>query len=288
MYNMKKLFVTGISGFFGEYIVRHLQKNWQIVVSYHQSPIVYDVEKHHIDLTNNQELLSVLNIIQPDAILHLAANSKANLCEVDTRSYDINVNASLALAQYAKKLQIPFVFSSTDLVFDGQNAPYSETDLPRPIMQYGKQKYTAEQAIIQHYPDALILRLPLIYGLSKSGKGFMNAWKNKFEKGEPIHCFTDEYRTAASGDDIANGIFLLLDKKEKGTFHLGGCERMSRYEFAIGMANYFGFSKELVVPSLQKEGNMPAARPADVSLDSSKAFALGYEPKSLQTYLSLH
>jgi len=76
-----------------------------------------------------------------------------------------------------------------------------------------------------------------------------------------------------------------LKKNQGGIFHLGGRERISRFDFAIRMAEVFGLPKELIIPSLQKDVQMPAKRPADVSLVSEKAYDLGFNPGSVEEEL---
>ena len=64
--------------------------------------------------------------------------------------------------------QIPYVFTSSDLVFDGREAPYRETDPIAPVNVYDRQKALEEQANLSAYPEALICRLPVMFGWSRS------------------------------------------------------------------------------------------------------------------------
>ena len=154
-------------------------------------------------------------------------------------------------------------------------------------MYYGQQKSSSEKEILKIYPNTIIARLPLLYGMPSNGLGFMNAWYQKLKAGDTIHCFTDEYRTTVSGFEAVSGIILLLNKKVNGIFHLGGKERMSRFEFAMTMAHHFDLDQNLIRPSLQSDVKMAAQRPADVSLASEKAFEMGYSPQSLKENLKL-
>jgi len=289
--HMKKLLITGISGFLGWHIATHLQNDYQLLGIYNKTkPELKNIQLEQLDLTDNQLVMEFLKKHQPDAILHLAANSNPNDCEQNPLSQIINVEVPEHLAKYAAAQNIPFLFTSTDLVFDGKNAPYTTTDSPNPIMIYGKQKLTAEQKILKIYPKAIIARMPLMYGLPKNGLGFMNAWLRNLRAGKNIYCFTDEYRTATFGGDATQGIFALLKNKASGIFHLGGPEVMSRFEFATQMAEHFGLDKNLIIPSLQIDVNMAAKRPADVSLDSenyNNTFTFDFSPKKLEENLAI-
>ncbi len=283
---MKKLLVTGISGFLGWHIAEHAQSDFQLIGIYNKTKLeLKNIQLEQLDLTNQSAVSNFLKKHQPDAILHLAANSNPNYCEQNPLSEIINVKVTEHLASNCAEQNISFLFTSTDLVFDGKNAPYTTTGSPNPIMVYGKQKLEAEQKVLKVFPKAIIARMPLMYGLPKNGLGFMNAWLRNLQAGKNVYCFTDEYRTATFGGDAAQGIFALLNNKAKGIFHLGGLERMSRFEFATQMAEHFGLDKNLIIPSLQKDVNMPAKRPADVSLDSNNTFTFGFVPKKLEDNL---
>lgn len=285
---MKKLLVTGISGFLGWYIATHEQNEFQLTGIYHNTqPTLKSIRLEQLNLTDFPQVTNFLNNLQPDAILHLAANSNPNDCEQNPNARIINVEATTHLAEYAALVGIPYLFTSTDLVFDGKNAPYDISNTPAPIMVYGKQKLEAEKLLNEIHPNAIIARMPLMYGIPENGLGFMNAWLRNLKAGKNIHCFTDEYRTATFGGDAAQGIFALLKNNIGGVFHLGGLERMSRFEFATIMADYFNLDKNLIIPSLQKDVQMPAARPADVSLTSNKTFSLGFSPNHLNENLKL-
>jgi len=277
---MKRLLVTGISGFLGNCLAGLDQQDWQIYGLYHSNAIEHPaIKTFQINLTQQTDLENIFNTIQPDAVLHLAALSNANFVEVNQAVSEIvNVKVTIDLVELSKSRGIPFVFASSDLVFGGKNAPYDEEARLDPVSIYGQQKVQAEKEIVERYPDAIIARCPVMYGMPKWGNTFMKSWVNNLKEGKNVYAFTDEFRTKVSGNTAIKGMLLLLQKYKKGIWHLGGTERMSRYDFAIKMADAFELPKDLVKASLQADVQMAAARPADVSLDSSKAIAIGYEP----------
>jgi dTDP-4-dehydrorhamnose reductase len=283
---MKKVLITGVSGFLGEMLLQTAPTQTALWGIYHTNNVkAKNVNLISLDLTDFRSLERFIHQIKPDAIIHAAALSKPNACQVQPElSFTINVQVSEYLAALAAEYQIPFVFTSTDLVFDGKNAPYKEEDTPYPICVYGEHKAIAEKSILTIHPQSIVARLPLMYGISSRIPNFFKDWQIQLKTGQSITAFSDEYRTAAYGLDVAKGIWLLLQQQQSGIWQLGGKERMSRLEFALQMANYLGCSKALVVAAQQKDICMPAPRPADVSLDSSKAFSLGYSPLLLSDF----
>ncbi len=277
---MKKLLLTGASGFLGRHILQAAQSDWKIIGTYHENAPKEQGEFQQINLTQKGRVEALFEKIKPDAVIHIAALSKAALCESNPAfSRQINVEVPRQIAKQCAKVNIPLLFTSTDLVFDGKNAPYYETDTPNPLSEYGLQKADAERAILLEYPHSTVCRMPLMYGNSPNTKNFFLDWMHRLENGVLLKAFTDEYRTPVHAADAARGLFLLLEKEKTGIWHLGGKASISRYDFAMQMVEIFGFSQANVQAFTQAELNLTAPRPADVSMDSTRAFKLGYKPE---------
>jgi dTDP-4-dehydrorhamnose reductase len=183
-------------------------------------------------------------------------------------------------------MHIRFVFASSDQVFDGDNAPYDESSPPSPINIYGEQKAEAERLVTDRHPTAVVCRMPLMYGdPSPSTGSFIQPFIASLLSGNTISLFVDEYRTVAGAPSAARGL-LLAAGLDGGLLHLGGKERLSRYEFGLRLATAIGADISLVKPCSRHDVPMPAPRPADVSMDSSKAFALGYDPLTVDEELA--
>ncbi|MBD2230699.1 SDR family oxidoreductase [Phormidium tenue] len=279
----RRLLITGASGFLGWHLARAAQATWQVEGTYHRhAPPLPGVELHCIDLTDAIAFKDWLVQVAPDAVIHTAALSQPNRCEQEPDlSYAMNVEATRVLAQFCGERQIPFVFTSTDQVFDGQAAPYDETSPPSPINVYGRHKVEAEAIIQAAHPAAAICRMPLLYGpQSPTAECFLQGFLRTLEAGQPLHLFTDEFRTPAYVEDAAAGLLLALERAS-GLLHLGGPDRLSRYAFGLHLVEVFGFDQALLVPSKQADVSMPAARPPDVSSNSQRASELGYQARGV-------
>lgn len=286
---MRSLLITGASGFLGGHACQQLSADWQISGTYHTHPIPFsNVQPVALDLFNPEALAAVWEQTRPDAVLHTAAISKAHQCEQQPPlSEQVNIVGAVNLAKRCAVAGIPFVFTSTDLVFDGTQAPYDETAPPTPLNVYGQHKATAEAQILQVYPAATVCRLPLLYGAATPiAACFLQNFLGAIAAGQSLNLFTDEFRTPAAVTDVVQGLGLVLTQGITGILHLGGPERISRYEFGLKMADAFNLDASLITPCTQAMVALPAPRPQDVSLDSRKAFGLGYAPRRVEPALA--
>ncbi|MDM9384466.1 NAD(P)-dependent oxidoreductase [Chlorogloeopsis sp. ULAP01] len=284
---MQKLLITGASGFLGWHLCQLAKQNWEVYGTYFSHPIeIPNVNMLKVNLTNFQELKQIFSEIQPQAVIHTAALSQPNYCQsYPKQSHAINVTASGNIAGLCADYLIPCVFTSTDLVFDGLNAPYKETDSVSPVNLYGEQKVIAEQEMLVRYPKAAVCRMPLMFGAATpTATSFMQPFIQTLQQGKELNLFIDEFRTPVSGTTAAKGLLLALEKVN-GLIHLGGKERISRYDFGRLLVEVFQLPLAGLKAGYQKDVKMAAPRPSDVSLDSSKAFELGYQPLSLQQEL---
>ncbi|MEJ2642178.1 MAG: SDR family oxidoreductase, partial [Desulfosarcinaceae bacterium] len=222
-----------------------------------------------VDLSDKRALSDALTGLQPQAVIHMAAISQPNLCEADgERAAAVNVDAAAAIARWCARHQQPLVFTSSDLVFDGTRPPYRETDPPSPLNAYASQKVNAETAIQGHHPGAVICRMPLMFGFGGAvSRGFAHEMVLAIATQKPIRLFTDEYRTPLSTTCAAKGLLAAL-RWPGGIYHLGGPERISRFEFGRRIAERLNLGDAHLQPLSQAELPMAARRPVDVSRDN--------------------
>ncbi|MBP6730608.1 MAG: NAD(P)-dependent oxidoreductase [Chitinophagales bacterium] len=285
---MKKLLITGSTGFLGYHLTRAACSEWQVfgvARTLTHDPHVTLVRS--CDITNYIELGNFIEDLEPDAIIHAAAIADANFCEQNReQSYAVNVEASKNVAGICADYNIPMVFTSTDLVFDGKKGMYTEEDTKNPVSAYGQQKSIAEEEILKIYPSATVARLPMMFGYADaSASNYLQKFIKQLQDNEAASLFHDEYRSVCGARSVALGLLKLMG--EPGVIHIAGKERLSRYEFGVLAAKAFGLDESLLNKCSQKDVPMAAPRPADVSLDISKALGLGYAPLSVADELKL-
>ncbi|MBA4367364.1 MAG: NAD(P)-dependent oxidoreductase [Desulfobacterium sp.] len=281
---MKKVLITGASGFLGWSLCRKAMKRWEVIGLCHTHPVkIPGIQVLKTDLTRFQDVKKMFHEVRPDAVFYAAAASQPNYCELHPEeSRAVNVRAPSQWAGLSSDLSIPFVFISTDLVFDGMTPPYSETSHVNPVNRYGEHKAEAEEKIRLNYPESMICRLPLLYGYSgNAGQNFGVEMVRSLIQDKKLSLFYDEIRTPVDSESAAEGILLSFDHKET-LIHLGGHQSVSRYDMGVALQQILKVSPSLLDPISQKQMPMNALRPLDVSLESSKAFALGYKPLSIR------
>ncbi|GBE94634.1 SDR family oxidoreductase [Nostoc cycadae] len=286
---MKKLLITGASGFLGWHLCQLAKPEWEVYSTYNSHFIeIPGIKILKVNLTDFQELKQLFNDINPAAVIHTAAHSQPNFCQIyPQESHLINVMASCNIAGLCADYSIPCVFTSTDQVFNGLTAPYHEAAPVCPINIYGEQKVMAEMGMLERYPMTAVCRMPLLFGsATPTAQSFIQPFIQTLKEEKELSLFIDEYRTPASAITAAKGLLLAL-QKVNGIIHLGGKERISRYDFGQLLVEVFKLPPTGIKSCRQKDVKMSAPRPADVSLDSSQAFALGYQPLSIKEELTI-
>lgn len=282
-----RLLVTGASGFLGSTLCERASRDFAVYGAYHS-------RKHEIpgcttarlDLRDYRAVKDALGDIRPDIVVNTAAVGDPNFCQENPdRSRAVNLDAAATIAGLCSDLGAKLIHTSTDLIFDGEHAPYSEDSPPAPVSRYGEHKALAEEAILERYPSAAIIRLPLMFGPDRpDARKFFSVFLETMRAGKPLNLFTDEGRTPTSSL-TASDYLLAFGAKITGRLHLGGPETISRYRLGELMAEIFGIPHPRLVARLQTENIMAATRPRDVSLDSGKARAMGYAPMGVRDEL---
>lgn len=249
------MFVTGGSGFLGHHIVNGpASEPWEVIAPGSQS----------LDLRNRESVIEMVRDWRPSAIVH-AAYRKG-----DRRSI---VDASSHVAEAATAIKARLVHVSTDALFAGQLAPYTELDSPRPVHQYGADKADAEAAVAAADPGAVIVRTSLLYGNDEPSVHEL-AVRDAIDGTSPTTFFTDEIRSPLFVSDLAAALIdLALMPEVAGVLNVAGPAPLSRAELAVLSARRHGWDTSRIRTSTIGESGM--ARPSKVVLDSGLAARYG-------------
>lgn len=264
----KSLFITGATGFLGGHLISQASENWQVYATYRKKikefPLINWIE---LDLNDLQKIEQTLMSPKIDVLIHAAAIADLDRAEgnIDL-THRTNILATQKIAELCESQKIRLIFISTDMVFDGEKGNYSENDGVNPLNYYGITKQIAENFISKYCSNYVIARSALIYGFSLTGsKTFSEIMLDRTKSGESVQLFTDQYRTPILVDNLAQALLELAASEYCGTMHLGGADRISRYDFGILFAKYFSISSNLLIPTQMKNFQFKAARPKDTS-----------------------
>ena len=261
-----RIFITGGSGLLGSKIAEIALEKYEVYAGYcHNKPEFGEALK--FDLTKDTDL-EIIYKIRPEVIIHTAALTNVDECEANKGlAYKINAEGTRRVAEIAKELGSFLIYVSTDYVFSGDKGMYKEEDEPNPMDYYGYTKLLGEK-----YCDC-IARPCVIYGAKPaSGKVNFALWLiNKLRNREEFKIVTDQYVTPTLNTNLTKMLLEIAERELKGIFHLAGATRVSRYDFALRIANKFSLDKNLIIPSGMEEMRWIASRPKDSSLDTSKA-----------------
>lgn len=249
-----RILVTGSQGFLGPYAVDAVREAGHTALTTSRSG-----GDAAVDLLGAGMVAAVIEALQPDLVVHLAAMSRVGQCSTDPAGAE-RVNAWLA-EQWAARFGARLLFASTDLVFDGHRAPYDEDAQPSPLSVYGASKVQGEERVREH--GGRVVRLPLLFGSDADGRGATASLRRLMAANERATLFTNEYRTPLHAKDAARALVAtVVDPDGPNTFHLPGPERVSRWQLARRLCALHGLGGEHLEPV---ECHDPS-RPRDVSL----------------------
>ena len=293
---MKKLLITGSNGLLGQKIVYAVLKRRNIdLIATSRGPnrliettgYVYEP----LDITNKKEVERIIGLYKPDCVIHTAAMTNVDACESDREGcLAQNVHAVEYIVDACNKIGAHLVHVSTDFIFDGEAGPYAEDVAPNPVSYYGWSKAEAERIVQEKSKDWAILRTILVYGVvDHMSRSNVVLWaKGALEKGNPINVVDDQFRMPTLAEDLAEGCLLAFEKHASGIFNISGKDYMSVLELVQRVADFYGYSKDIIHPISSSTLNQPAKRPPRTGFDLSKSTRiLGYQPHSFEEGLAL-
>jgi dTDP-4-dehydrorhamnose reductase len=182
-----------------------------------------------------------LDALEFDALYCVGGFTDVEGCEAErARAFATNAVGPSILARQAARRGVPFVYFSTDYVFDGSAGPYSEDDVPHPLSAYGESKLMGERLVAQECPAALILRTTVVYGPDPRGKNFVYSLARALREHRTFRVPYDQVGTPTYNCDIALLAVELVRKGASGIYNVSGPDLLSRYDFALEIAACLG------------------------------------------------
>ncbi len=291
-----KVLITGSNGLLGQKLLHKLRVD-EYIICIATSKGVNRVSKKNgytyidLDITNEQAVTRVITEAKPDVVINTAAMTNVDLCEDERKACDdLNVRAVQYLADSCLKIDAHLIQISTDFIFDGENGPYTEEDIPNPLSYYGCSKLKSEELLQSHAVRWTILRTIIVFGVGeKLSKGNIVLWaKEALEKGDKLNLIDDQFRAPTLAEDLADICILAAKKKAFGVFNASGKDIMSIYEIVERIAQHYGNSTDNLNKISTATLNQKAVRPPKTGFILDKSVnELGYNPHSFEECLTI-
>ena len=282
---MKKVLVTGGTGFVGSHVVEVLaQRGMQPVIAT-RAPLEknFQWEWVEVDYLNKDSVDAAVETV--DAVVHSAILNDFSVMQNNRRyAYDSYVVSTQNLSNAASDK--PFVFISTDWVMDGTGHMVPEDEPPNPINIYGVLKAFGEMVVKDRKHLGSIARVGGILGkhrLAEQGPRaqdcgfgfFVTSMVEQLSQGKEFTVWVDDnvnmVASPSHATEIGAIVHRMIDREVEGTFHLMANESIGRMELALLAAEIFELDPELITTGpVPPEGVFPAAVPRDTSLDSTQ------------------
>lgn len=263
--DVMSFFITGGQGQLGFELMKHLSK---------QGLFCFTPSRQMLDITNKgmvkEAFCRYVSLNEPQGVIHCAAYTDVDACEKDPgQAYQVNTWGSRLLAQEAARYQLPFVFISTDYVFNGRRKrPYTVEDTPDPINFYGQSKLAGENEVMKVHPESIIIRTSWLFGIN--GPNFVRELLRRAVMGLPLRVVEDEVGLPTSARDLAFMILQLLKADvPPGIYHLANRGMVSRYGLAQEVLDGMEWTLEVQSISSCQLGRL-ARRPPYSVLDLAK------------------
>jgi dTDP-4-dehydrorhamnose reductase len=259
--NAGVVWITGAGGLIGNYLVQMAPK---VAPSVRVRPLI----RANLDLEDFAAVREAFRREMPAMVIHCAALANTPMCEKNPAlAHRLNVEVTSVLAELAA--DIPLIFFSTDLVFDGRVGNYDEAAAVNPPSAYAKTKVEAERIVLAN-PKHTVVRTSLNFGQSRTGdRAFNEQMRSAVQRGETLNLFTDEFRCPIPAVVTARAVWELAAQNKPGLYHLAGSERLSRWEIGQSLAAYWAPLKaKMEQASIRDFHGLP--RSPDTSLNCAK------------------
>jgi dTDP-4-dehydrorhamnose reductase len=235
-----------------------MRDRWDVVLGTHLHCVnLPGVRSYRIDLGDPKLLETQLEPLAPDLLVHTAAMTDVDRCE-SAPELATAVNAGLAgnVAKFAARAGVGLIHISTDHLFATDSGPYSESDPPCPLNEYGRSKLKGEELVQDACPQALVVRTNF-FGWGHARRQSFSDWIiGSLRNGEAISLFDDVHFTPILADALAKAAHELAAAGRSGTYNLVGDDRVSKYEFGLRLA------KRLALPLGPRTCHYPMLRHA--------------------------
>lgn len=225
---MKKILITGASGFVGSRFVERWRNEYHILAPSHSE----------LDIVDSISVERYLLEQAPQVVVHLAALSNTWYCEQHPdESYRVNVEGVCNLAAASARNGAKLILFSSDQVYNGncESGPLDEDVAVAPENVYGRHKFEAELRVLELCPSAVALRATWMYDSERAGmpvhQNFVLNIANAIKERKPLVLPVREYRGITWVRDVVEYLPATFTLPG-GVYNYGAGNTMNTYETA--------------------------------------------------------
>lgn len=233
---MKKLLITGSTGFLGSRLALYYKDKYELLLPTHSQ----------LNVSREETVMAYMEQFQPDIVLHCAALSNTWYCEQHPdESHRVNVQGTVKIAKACKHIGAKLVFMSSDQVYNGTpvSGPLKEQDVFQPVNVYGRHKLEAEQRALRNNPMSVALRLTWMYDVPgshmKLNSNILVNIQKALDEGTTIKAATHEYRGVTNVWEVVRNMEQTLELPG-GIYNYGSGNHIDSYTLFLKVANIMG------------------------------------------------
>lgn len=290
----KKVLITGGTGLLGKYLIENKTPDTEIVAIYignYEMPDREGVQYHKADIRDKKDIQDLFEKTKPDIVIHTAAVGSPDFAEKNKDlTREINIGGTQNLLSNSEIFNASFVYISSNGIYDGENAPYSEDDIARPVNIYGEIKLQAEVMVNKSKLKKAIVRPILMYGWNnpKERPNIVTQSIAKLKKGEDVYVYDDVYCNPLYAESCAAAIWKIISDDKYDTYNIAGADRESVFGLIKKAAQTFQLNEGLIHPVQEGYFNELVKRPRDTSFKTDKMInVLGCQPMPLNEGLKI-
>lgn len=267
---MRKILVTGASGFLGTRICRHfryLSDTYTVIAPSHAE----------MDLTELKSVMDKFKENVPEIVIHCAAISDVRSCEDNPDfSYRINVEGTKAIAKACAEYHSKLIFCSSDQIYFGSGTmdAHKEDEEVNPVNQYGRQKREAESVCLSYCSDAAALRLSWMYDhlqVNADEHGdFLRSLMDALKQNQPVSYPVYDYRGITYVQDVVGSLEKVFDLPG-GIYNFGSPNDMNTFDTVKNFIRELGLDEKKVTANEQAF----AGNPRNIRMNIDKIKKLG-------------
>ena len=227
---MKKLLITGCSGFLAHHIIKEAQEGKWFVIGVDKRPIPPNQTKPDHFIQTDVFDLTFKDLIGVNAVVHLAWRTNIPDCvRHPERSTYQNIDMTVHLLSVCREAGIgKFVFPSTASLYSHNKTPWTEDMKTEPIEPYSWQKQACEELCrmysSQYEVPTVILRFFQIFGEFQREDTALAAFIKNKKNNKPItltkttaqSSFKSGQRDFCYAGDLAKAVMKAVKAKNVG------------------------------------------------------------------------